>query len=160
MAGYLWLVEKLSRLMSVVACVALTFIMLLTVADVTLRLFGKPIVGTFEMVEFGGAIAIGFAIPITSWVRGHIFVDFFVEKFPKVPKDITNIVTRIIGIVMFVLIGYNLFLYATDLYRSGEVSLTRQIPFYPIAYGVGVCAFIQSLVLIGDILKIIGGKYE
>jgi hypothetical protein len=43
---------------------------------------------------------------------------------------------------------------------SGEVSLTRQIPFYPVAYGLGVSCFIQCLVLITDITKVIGGKYE
>ncbi len=160
MKGYLMLVEKLSTYMSVIGGCALTFIMLLTVADVTLRLFGHPIVGTFELVSFGGAVAIGFAIPITSWVRGHIYVDFFVAKFPPGLKNTFNLVTRLMGIVIFVLIGWQLLILAGDFYKSGEVSLTRHIPFYPITYGMGFCAFLQCLVLIGDIIKIFGGDYE
>jgi len=160
MAGLLWFTEKLSKLMNVIAYAALTFIMLLTVADVVLRFFGYPIVGTFEIVGFGGAVAIGFGIPLTSWLRAHIYVDFVIQKFPKWGMNTMNILTRVIGIALFILIGYNLFIYATDLYKSGEVSLTRQIPFYPIAYGMGVCCFIQCLVLITDIIKVIGGKYE
>lgn len=154
------IIERLSRWMQAIACIALSFIMLLTVADVVLRLFGHPIVGTFEMVGFGGAIVIGFAIPITSWLRGHIFVDFFCQKFPKAVQNILNGLTRLTGIALFFLIGWNLFGMAFELYKSGEVSLTRQIPFYPIAYGLGVCCFIECLVLICDIFKIIGGKYE
>ena len=160
MAGLLWFTEKLSKLMNVIAYVALTFIMLLTVADVVLRFFGHPIVGTFEIVGLGGAVAIGFGIPLTSWLRAHIYVDFVIQKFPKWGMNTMNILTRVISIALFILIGYNLFIYATDLYKSGEVSLTRQIPFYPIAYGMGVCCFIQCLVLFTDIVKVIGGKYE
>jgi TRAP-type C4-dicarboxylate transport system permease small subunit len=160
MEGVFSVIERLSKWMQAIACVALTFIMLLTVADVVLRLFGSPIVGTFEMVGLGGAIVIGFAIPITSWMRGHIFVDFFYQKCPKPVQNILNGVTRIMGIVLFFVIGWNLFRVAFELYKSGEVTLTRQLPFYPIAYGLGVCCFIQCLVLICDIFKIIGGKYE
>jgi len=160
MAGLLWFTEKLSKLMNVIAYTALTFIMLLTVADVVLRFFGHPIVGTFEIVGLGGAVAIGFGIPLTSWLRAHIYVDFIIQKFPNCGNNTVNILTRVISIALFILIGYNLFIYATDLYKSGEVSLTRQIPFYPIAYGMGVCCFIQCLVLITDIIKVIGGKYE
>ncbi|MDI9561527.1 MAG: TRAP transporter small permease [Pseudomonadota bacterium] len=160
MTAILWFTEKLSKWMNVVAYLALTFIMLLTVADVILRFFGHPIIGTFELVGLGGAVAMGFGIPLTSWLRAHIFVDFLVNMCPDAIKNSINIITRLLGIILFIVIGYNLLLYAADLYRSGEVSLTRQIPFYPVAFGMGICCFIQCLVLICDIFKIIGGKYE
>ena len=161
MGAILWIAEKLSKLMSVIAGAALTFIMLLTVCDVFLRyFFDRPIIGTFEIVGLGGAVAIGFALPITSWMRGHIFVDFFVVKFPKAVQGLINIITRLVSIGLFYLIGHNLIKYGYDLYVSGEVSLTRQIPFYPVAYGMAVCCFILCLVLICDIIKIFGGQYE
>jgi TRAP-type C4-dicarboxylate transport system permease small subunit len=154
-------VEKLSEWMQVVSGAALVLIMLLTVADVCLRnLLQKPIVGTFEIVGLGGAVIIGFAIPITSWLRGHIFVDFFVQGFSKGWQAAFNIGTRVLCIGLFILIAWNLFIYANSLYASGEVTLTRQLPFYPIAYGLSVCCIIQCLVLISDITKILGGTYE
>ncbi len=160
MVGYLLFVEKLSKLMNVIAGTALSFIMLLTVTDVVLRYFKMPIVGTFEIVGLGGAIAIGFGIPITSFSRSHIFVDFVVQKFPKTGQAMINIATRLATIAIFAVISYNLFLFSTDLLKSGEVTLTRQIPFYPIAYGLSFCCVVQCLVMIGDIAKIVGGKYE
>jgi TRAP-type C4-dicarboxylate transport system permease small subunit len=160
MGGFLGIVERLSKWMAFVSGVALTFIMLLTVADVVLRFFDHPIVGTFEIVGLGGAVVIGFGIPVTSWVRGHIFVDFFILRFSKGTLNTINLVTRLVSIVIFLLIGWNLFIYAFELYKSGEVSLTRQIPFYPVAYGLGVCCFIQCLVLVCDMVKIFGGTYE
>jgi hypothetical protein len=71
-----------------------------------------------------------------------------------------NIATRLATIVIFTLISYHLFLFSTDLLKSGEVTLTRQIPFYPVAYGLSFCCFVQCLVMIGDIVKIFGGEYE
>lgn len=160
MEGYLKFVEKLCLLMNVIAGTALTFIMLITVADVTLRYFGRPIVGTFELVGLGGAVAIGFGIPVTSFYRGHIFVDFFVQKFSKPWQNFMNLLTRAAAFGLFIWIAYNLFIYSHDLFKSGEVTLTRQIPFYPIGYGIGVCCCLQCLVLIGDVIKIFGGQYE
>jgi hypothetical protein len=66
----------------------------------------------------------------------------------------------LLGIGLFIIIGWNLFKYGANLYKAGEVSLTLQMPFYPFAYGVGVCCFIECLVLISDITKIFGGEYE
>ena len=160
MTGFLWFTEKISRWMNVIAYIALTFVMLLTVTDVILRMFRHPIIGTFEIVQLAGAVVIAFGIPLTSWSRGMIYVDFFVNSFPRRAKDTMNILTRVIGIAIFIFIGYNLFVFATDLFISGEVTPTKQLPFYPIVYSMGVACFVEALVLITDISKVMGGKYE
>ncbi|MCX5909187.1 MAG: TRAP transporter small permease subunit [Deltaproteobacteria bacterium] len=73
-------VYRLSKGLYTVAGITLTFIMIVTVTDVILRFLGRPIVGVYELVAFSGAIVIGFSIPFTSWVRGHIYVDFLLLK--------------------------------------------------------------------------------
>jgi TRAP-type C4-dicarboxylate transport system permease small subunit len=160
MEGVLGIVERISKVLQVVAGIALTFIIILTDADVFLRLLGRPIIGTYEIVSLSGAVVIGFAIPMTSWLRGHIYVDFLYQKLSRILQNGLNIITRLIGIGAFGMIGWNLFLLGFDLYTSGEVSLTRHLPFYPVAFGLGVCCFMQCVVLITDIFKIIGGTYE
>ena len=158
--GFLRAVYVLSRVMQVVAGVALCFMMTLTTCDVILRAFGRPIIGTYEMVSFSGGVVIGFSVPIASWVRGQIFVDFFYQKFPKAAQNVLHVCTRSLGIALFFFAAINLFRMATDMYRSGEVSLTLQLPFYPIAYGIGFAFLVQCLVLITDLFKIAGGQYE
>lgn len=160
MEGILNAVRQLSRLFNVIAGVSITFVMLLTVTDVILRSFRRPIVGTYELVAFTGALVIGFALPITSWVRGHIFVDFVVLKLPKKVQAVFNIATRCAGMVLFYLIARNLINVGIDLQKSGEVSPTLQLPFYYVAYAVALCCFVQCLVLLCDIVKVFGGKYE
>jgi TRAP-type C4-dicarboxylate transport system permease small subunit len=153
-------VGRLSRFINVIAGIAITFIMVLTVLDVILRSFRRPIIGTYELVAFSGAVVIGFAIPLTSWMRGHIYVDFFTAKLPKTAQSIFNLFTRCLGIGLFFLIGWNLTKVGMDLQNSGEVSLTLQLPFYPVAYGIAVSCFVQCLVLLADIVKIFRGSYE
>jgi TRAP-type C4-dicarboxylate transport system permease small subunit len=153
-------IEGISRFLNAIAGISLIFLMLLTVMDVILRYLKRPIVGTYEVVAFAGAIVIGFSLPLTSWMRAHIFVDFFILRFSRKIRNGFYIVTRILVIMLFFLIGWNLLGYGTDLYRSGEVSLTIQMPFYPIAYGVGLCCFVQCLVLVCDVIKVLGGEYE
>ncbi len=160
MKGFLNQVKVISNFLNIIAGISLTFLMLLTVTDVILRSFRRPVVGTYELVAFAGAVVIGFSMPLTSWLRAHIFVDFFILRFSQKIRNIFNIATRCLVLVLFFLIGWNLIKYGMDLQKSGEVSLTLQMPFYPVAYGIGVCCFIQCLVMVCDIVKISGGKYE
>ena len=49
----------------------------------------------------------------------------------------------------------------SDLYTTGEVSLTLQVPYYPVAYGLSFCCLVECLVLISGILKVLfGGEHE
>jgi len=160
MKGFKNTVNGISRFLNVIAGVALTFLMCLTILDVILRFFKRPVVGTYELVAFSGAVVIGFSMPLTSWVRQHIFVNFLILKFSQKVRNIFNIGTRCLVIALFLLVGWNMVKYATDLRRSGEVSLTLQMPFYPIAYGVGICFFVLCLVFVCDIIKISKGEYE
>ena len=160
MEWFLDKVLKLTRYINFISGVSLTFIMLLTVADIILRSMRRPIVGTFEIVAFSGAVVIGFSIPFTTWVKGHVNTDFLIMRFSDKTRNIFNIVTRCMGIGIFFLIGLELIKHGMDLRKAGEVSPTLTLPFYPVAYGLGVCCFIQCLVLLCDIFKVFGGKHE
>ena len=152
--------ERFVRFLYVVGGISLIFIMALTIADVILRLLRMPIVGAYELVCFGSSLVIAFSIPYVSWKRGHIFVDFMINIFPRGVKNGIHSVTRCLAIVLFILAGWNLIKYALDLYRAGEVSPTLMLPYYPFVFTVGICCFFQCLSLVGDLLKIWGGKYE
>lgn len=160
MERFLHAIRDLSRALNFVAGLALLFMMALTVGDVILRYFRRPIAGTYELVALSGAVVIGFSLPFTSWERGHIYVDFLLQKLPVATRRALQTATRLLGMALFLLIGWNLILMGSDLRRSGEVSLTLQLPFYPVAYGIAICCLVQCLVLLGDIIKVWSGQYE
>ncbi len=149
-----------NKILSYIGGAALTFMMLITVADVILRAGGRPILGTYEIVAFSLAIVVGFTIPKVSLDRGHVYMEIVLDKVSKRNKAILNTFTRVLCLILFAIVGYNLFLIGNELITSGEVSSTLKLPFYPIAYGVGVCCFIECFVFIFDIVRIWRGEYE
>jgi TRAP-type C4-dicarboxylate transport system permease small subunit len=153
-------VLRLSNYFSVVAEVTLSLMMMITVSDVILRAFNRPILGAYEVVSFFGAVAMGFSTPITSWMRGHVNVDIITSKLSKKAKNIVNTGTRCLVIAFFLLLSWRLAVYGMNLHRASEVSMTLRLPFYPIAYGLAVACLLQGIVVCCDILKIRGGRYE
>ncbi len=148
-------VLKVSKVLTGIAAVALTLMIATTVVDVFLRAVGHPVVGAYEIIGLiCGPLVIGFAVPLTSWNKGHIAMDILLPKLPTTNRDMLNVATRIICILLFGFIGYNLFSVGSEFHTAGEVSQTLHIPFFWVTYGVGVCCFIECVVFICDIIKI------
>jgi TRAP-type C4-dicarboxylate transport system permease small subunit len=154
------MLKSITGILDKIGGLALTLMMLLTVADVLLRAAGRPLVGTYEVVALSLALVIGFTIPKVSLDRGHIRVDLVIERVSRRTRNILNTFTRLICIGLFLIISYNLFAVANELRASGEVSPTIQLPAYPLAYGVAVCCFIECFVFVLDIFNIWAGDYE
>jgi TRAP-type C4-dicarboxylate transport system permease small subunit len=154
------ILQKMCIFLNIIAGIALTFMMFLTVADIFARAGKHPILGTYEIVALSLAIVIGFSIPQVSLDRGHVYMEIILDRLSKNNKAILNTLTRILCMILFAIIGYNLFLIGNEFHMSGEVSSTLKIPFFPIAYCVGVCSFIECLVFFFDIVKIWRGQYE
>jgi TRAP-type C4-dicarboxylate transport system permease small subunit len=149
-----------TKILNYIGSAALTVMMLLTVTDIILRAFGRPIIGTFEIVGILLAFVIGFTIPKVSYEKGHVFMEVILERLTQRRKNILNMFTRILCMLLFATIGYNLFGAGNEFRMAGEVSPTIELPFYPVAYGVGVCCFIECLVFVNEIVKIWRGQYE
>ena len=154
------ILRYISKALNLVAGITLTGMMFLTVADVSLRAAGHPIIGTYEIVALSLAIVIGFGIPKVSLDRGHVYMEFLLEKLGPTGKNAMNTFTRLLVIMLFIFIGYNLLNVGAEFHASGEVSPTIKLPFYPVAYGVAVCCFLECFVFIFDIVKIWRGQYE
>jgi len=153
-------VKGLGSLLAAIAGAALAALMLLTIADVALRLLGRPIVGTYELVGLAGAVAIGLALPFTSWRRGHIYVDSFVARLPHVPRAALSILTRLLVLALFLIAGWNLIQYGLDLRAAGELTPTLRVPFFPVAFGLGAACLVECLMMAADIVKIFRNEYE
>jgi TRAP-type C4-dicarboxylate transport system permease small subunit len=147
------IVGSLSGVMYIIAAVALTSMVTITVADVILRIFKRPIVGTYEIVGLLGAIMVGFAIPQTSRAKGHVKMDFLEGKLPIAVDRIFYVITRLLGVALFFVIGWQLWLLGDDYYRIGEVTLTVHLPQFPVCYGMAICCFIECVVLLLEIFQ-------
>jgi hypothetical protein len=76
-----------------------------------------------------------------------------VQGHSRIAKLVLDLGTRLIVFGISFLIAWNLILLGMGFRQTGEVSLTIKIVLYPIAIGLGVCFFIQMLVLIVQIVQ-------
>ena len=145
--------ERLSYWFNWIAGGGLVVMMLLTCTDVIARSFGQPIPGTFEIVGFLGVIVAAFAIAYTQLQRGHVAIDYLVALMPQRSQSIAKSFTYLIGAVLFALIAWQSYLFAGDLWASGEVSPTERIPFFPFVYGIALACLPIILFLLLDFFK-------
>lgn len=134
------------------AAASIVAMMLLTVADVVLRLFRMPIPGTYEMVGFLGAFIIAFSLAYTASEKGHITVDVLVQLFPRKVQAFLDAFNELAGAVFFGLIALAGMHAAGDIRNSGEVSLTLELPIHPILYGIAAGCALLALILLRDSL--------
>lgn len=142
-----------SRWFNYAACFTIVVMMLLSCADVTMRFFGAPIPGTYEMVGFLGAVIVSFSLANTSLHRGHVAVELIFEKLPLKVQIIVDVFGNLVSTILFGLIAWQSLAYGRDLQRSGEVSLTLQMPLHPFVYGIAIGCGLLALVLLVDFIR-------
>ena len=77
-------VDKLFKLVSMVAIFATVIIMVITVADVIMRAaVNKSVPGVMEITQFLMVFVCYFAMPWVTWQFGHIKVDLLTTKLPE-----------------------------------------------------------------------------
>jgi TRAP-type C4-dicarboxylate transport system permease small subunit len=157
-----WLVRldnasrKISTWLNWVAGAGLIGMMVLVVADIVgIKALSHPIPGGIEVVAFLGVVVIGFAMAYTQVLKGHILVDFVVTKFPKKVQVVLEVFVLFLSFATFLILTWRCIDYGLILQRSGEVSMTQKIPFYPFIYALALCALSLSFTLFVDLIKVI-----
>jgi len=139
--------DNLSTAFNWVAGVSILVMMILTCADVVLRFFRHPIPGTYEIVGLMGTVGVSFALAYTTVQQGHIAVEFLVRKMPEKVQEVLAAGVDLVSTLLFGIITWQSVVYALDLRRTGEVSLTVEIPVYPFVFGIALGCCLATVVL-------------
>lgn len=156
--------EKISRIFNLVffwvAGLCLAAMILMTCANIFLRVVWVPLKGTYELMGYFGAIVTSFALGYTQMKKAHIAVDVLVNLFhPKVQLFLKG-VNCLICTIFFSIAGWQISQYATNLWKTGEVTETLLIVYYPFAYGVAGGCLLLALVMLVEFLKLLFQRQE
>lgn len=143
-------VRPLARGMHWAGAFALAGMMLVTVADVILRSFKSPITGTYELVGFLGAAALGFSLPQTSLDKGQVVMDFVTSRVSPRAARVLLVLTRAIGAGLFALISWNLLAMGASLQRTGDETPLLHLPLSLLSFGIGAACAVECLVLAAE----------
>ncbi len=100
------LADRVISLSAAVGALGLIFIMLVLLADVIGRAFGSPMYGSHDIITMSMTIVVFGAMAICDRSGGHIAVDLFERVYPSLLNRLIDIVSAMLGAVIFVAIAY------------------------------------------------------
>lgn len=150
--------EKISRILNQIfiwiAGMCLAAMILMTCANIFLRVVWVPLKGTYELMGYFGAIVTAFALGYTQMKKAHIAVDVLVSLFNPKAQLILQAIDCLICTIFFSIAGWQISQYATTLWKTGEVTETLLIAYYPFAYGVAAGCLLLALVMLVEFLEL------
>jgi TRAP-type C4-dicarboxylate transport system permease small subunit len=155
----------LEKIASTIAAVFMFAIMMIVFADVVMRYaFNKPFSWAYDLISIYLMAGIFFLVLSEAYAsNAHVSVDILQQKFSPAVKRLSEIVTCIVGIIVFSLIAWLGWLRAVDAFNSGDV-MAGAIPWpmWPsiglVPFGAGVITLRLALHLIGHILSLATGR--
>ena len=150
-------IVTIDKSLYVIAGFVLAFMIVLTFFDVILRNLGHPITGSMELIQYGGSIVFGFSIPYGTVLGAQIIVDILTDKLSPGKKRAVNIITRCVGILLFLFVAYNFLIYGIEVRRSGERTASFKVPYYPFAFALSLSFLLQSFTIFRDLVKTVKG---
>jgi len=126
-----------------VACASLMVMVLVTSAEVVLRIFRLSLTGAYDIVKIAAAITIAAALPYTTAIKGHVAVEYFFHKLGRRGRIVVDALMRLLGMALFGLLAWGCVDYGNSLRAKGEVSMTLQLPIFWVPYVLAVsCALV------------------
>jgi TRAP-type mannitol/chloroaromatic compound transport system permease small subunit len=84
--------------------------------------------------------------------KGHIRIEVIISRYSRRVQAAVDTLTGALSIGVCALVVWQACLVATDMLRSGEVSPTLGIPFYPFVYGIAFSCVFLGLIFLSDLL--------
>ncbi len=123
-----------------------TLLTLLSLYSVGMRnLAGSPIMGDWELVQMGCAVAIAACFPMCQMRNGHIIVDFFTQGVrPDTRKRLDGVGALVVA-VMMALLAWRTAAGALDAKANHETSMLMELPTW-LGYALMVPSFVLATI--------------
>ena len=148
----------LAYILAILGGIILVIVILINFISILSRIiFLNPLVGDFELVEIGSAIAISSFLPLCHLKKGNVIVDFITAKLNFKKIAFLDCISSVIYGLIALFFTWRMFFGAKDMHNYQEETMLLQfpiwIPFLPVTFSFGllsVCClytFYRELVL-------------
>lgn len=155
----------LERALTVIAAASLFAIMALVVADVFMRyVMNSPLSFTYDLIGLYLMAGVFFlTLSDTLRVHAHVGVDILLSRAPPAGRRMSEIVTALTGLFVFVLVSKVGFERALENYEqhdvlAGAIAWPTWISAALVPFGCGVLVLRLTLQLVGNVLSLISGR--
>jgi TRAP-type C4-dicarboxylate transport system permease small subunit len=87
-------------------------------------------------------------------------VDILATRFPRNVRKVSSAITLILSTGLFTLAAWKVAQHATNLMRTGELSETTRMPFYPFTYAVAISCGLLAFCLFVDLVSLVASREE
>ena len=124
-------VDSAAFCFAVLGCIVLMLTVLISCCSILGRLFlERPILGDFEVVEMGCAVAIFMFLPLCQLREGNIIVDAFTMKITPFAKTLLDIVGVLMFCIMAIFFSIRMIYGVRDMFHYGEQTMLLGIPVW------------------------------
>ena len=146
-------IGKICSVLNRISGLTLLFLVALLFLNILGRAISYPIIGTFELVQYGFAIVVCTTVAYTAFVDGHIYIDLFFNHYPPIVKTVLNFVNPLLGIVIFIILGWRLTVDGIEAYKLQEVSSTLGLPTYIFQFALAIGWGLLVIVILNQFVK-------
>src|SRR3984893_1998567 len=159
------ILAAIERALTVIAVVFLFVIMMLVVTDVFMRyVVNRPFAFTYDLIGLY-LLAGVFFLTLSDALRehAHVGVDILLHRFSPAGRRLSEIVTALVGLFVFVLISKVGFDRALDNFQQNDV-LAGAIPWPTwlsaalVPFGCGVLVLRLALQLVGNVVSLASNR--
>ncbi len=138
--------DAVARVFALFGGAVLTALTLLSLYSIVMRnLAGSPIMGDWELVQMGCAVAIAACFPMCQMRNGHIVVDFFTQKVSPATRSRLDGLGAVVLAVMTALLAWRTAVGALDAKAYNQTSMIMELPTW-LGYALMVPSFILASV--------------
>jgi len=131
------------------AAAIIVFLMFLTFADVVGRnVMNRPIAGASELTELSLFLIIFLMLPQVTILHQHIIVNLLDGVMPSFAAGLQKILAALLGMVMFAVIGWELWSMAARASAQHEVLPTLGWPMAPFLYLMAVTSVVHAVAFV------------
>jgi len=145
--------ELLNGLLTFIGGMFLVAMIVLTCGNIFFRMVWVPVPGAYELMGLFGAIVTAFALGQTQIRKGHVAVDVLINTFSIKTKKALKVAGNLICMAFFIIVTWQLAVKGITLWKTGELTETLKIIYYPFIYAVAFGCAVLALVCFGDLLS-------
>lgn len=148
------IVRRVAGYSNIAGVVFMVAIMLIVVADVVYRLFGKVITGVYDFVSLGMAVVASFAVVYAALSGAHVSVKILVSHLPPRVQAFVESFNSALGLGFWSVACWAGAMFAWKMWSvTDERTLTAGIFIPPFRYVWTFCLLLLCLILLTDLLR-------
>ncbi|MEO7760787.1 MAG: TRAP transporter small permease, partial [Casimicrobiaceae bacterium] len=91
-------------------------------------LFGKPLMGDYEMVQMMSAVAVSMALPFCQMEKGHVIVDFFTARNSPRSNAVLDCIAALLMATCAFALAWRLVIATFEFAKNHDASMLLNLP--------------------------------